>query len=342
MPDISFGLSNITCQRHPSDHRPGHELYAEALELAQEAERLGFDSVWCSEHHFYANGYLPSPLVLCAAVAARTQRLRVGTSTLQPPLYNTLRLAEDAAVVDLISGGRLTLGVGQGWKAEEFEALGVPLRGRHRRFEEQVRTLRHAWGPDPVDGRVTVTPKPARANGPLIYFGAAAEAAVRRAGRMADGFLASALGLNAALGLGPAMTPARFAQIVGWLTEELEATGRDVRDFAFCLSLPTVVFDDDAVWEEAREHHWTAAWAYFQLAPDGGPPPAISPEAEAELRRTAMVGPPELIIERLRAFADLAPGRFEFHARMLAPGIPPDLLGESMRRFSREVIPAFR
>jgi alkanesulfonate monooxygenase SsuD/methylene tetrahydromethanopterin reductase-like flavin-dependent oxidoreductase (luciferase family) len=138
------------------------------------------------------------------------------------------------------------------------------------------------------------------------------------------------------------MTPARFAQIVSWLTEELEAAGRDVRDFAFCVSLPTLVFDDDAVWQQAREHHWTAALAYFQLIPDATVPPAITPEADAELRRTAMVGSPELIVERLRGFADLAPGRFEFHARMLAPGMPAELIRASMRRFSTDVIPAFR
>ncbi len=347
---ISFGLSNITCQRYPGDPRTERDVYHEMLELTQEAERVGFDSIWCAEHHFLDDGYLPSPFVFFAAVAARTERLRFGTSILQAPLHNPLRIAEDAAVLDLVSDGRLTVGVGQGWRAEEFDGFGVPLRGRHRRLEEEVLTLRQAWSSGYVSAGsepVSVTPKPARAGGPPVFIGASAEPAVRRAGRVADGFLASALGVNEALGLGPELTPARFAEHVRWIKEELEAANRDVGEFTFCVSLPTLVFDDEALWELARGYHYYTAWRYPQIATErrrrqSDEMPAITPAADAELRDCAMVGPPQLIVERIGAFAELVDGPFEFHARMIAPGLPIEVIRESMRRFSSEVIPAFR
>ena len=141
--DLGFGL--ITCERYPGDPRSDQDLYRDALELAAEAERLGFDSVWVSEHHFVDDAYLPSLLPMCAALAARTSRMAIGTSLLLAPLYEPVRLAEDAAVVDLISAGRLVLGLGLGWRREEFEAFGVSLSERGPRMEETVAILRQAW-----------------------------------------------------------------------------------------------------------------------------------------------------------------------------------------------------
>ena len=127
---VDFGFGLITCQRYPGDPRSDTELYRQALALAEDADAYGLDSVWVSEHHFVDDAYLPSLLPLCAAIAARTRRVRVGTALLLAPLHDPVRLAEDAAVVDLISGGRLVLGLGLGWRAEEFDALGIPLADR--------------------------------------------------------------------------------------------------------------------------------------------------------------------------------------------------------------------
>ena len=123
MIELGFGL--ITCQRYPADDRTDVQLYAQALDLAEQSEQLGLDSVWVSEHHFVDDGYLPSLLPLCAAIAARTSRVRIGTGLVLAPLHDPLRLAEDLAVIDQLSGGRLDVGLAPGHKPDEFAARAV-------------------------------------------------------------------------------------------------------------------------------------------------------------------------------------------------------------------------
>lgn len=215
---MKVGFGSLTCQRGPGDRRSGRERYREALELAAEAERLGFDSVWLSEHHFFADGYTPSTLVLAAAVAARSERIGIGTGVLLAPLHNAVRLAEDAATAQVLSGGRLVLGLGQGWKRDEFDGLGIPFAGRHLRLEEIVTTLREAWG----DGPVTPKPEPP----PPIWIGAMSEPAVRRAARIGDAYLASWASVE------------DFQQRVRWAREENPKV-------KLAIVLPTFAWDGD-------------------------------------------------------------------------------------------------
>jgi alkanesulfonate monooxygenase SsuD/methylene tetrahydromethanopterin reductase-like flavin-dependent oxidoreductase (luciferase family) len=97
------------------------ELYRGSLAQVEAAERLGFDSIWLTEHHFTDDGYLPALMPAAAAIAARTTRVTIGTFVLLAPFWHPLKLAEDAAFVDVLSGGRLRLGIGLGYRAEEFE-----------------------------------------------------------------------------------------------------------------------------------------------------------------------------------------------------------------------------
>ena len=180
---VKVGFGSLTCQAGPGDRRKSGERYREALSLAAEAERLGFDSVWLSEHHFFADGYTPSPLVLAAAVAPRTERVAIGTGVLLAPLHHPVRLAEDAATVQLLAEGRLLLGLGQGWKREEFDLLGVDRTRRAALLESAVQTLREAW----TGGLVTPKPEPP----PPIWIGGMSERAVRRAARIGDVYLSS-------------------------------------------------------------------------------------------------------------------------------------------------------
>jgi alkanesulfonate monooxygenase SsuD/methylene tetrahydromethanopterin reductase-like flavin-dependent oxidoreductase (luciferase family) len=331
--EVGFGL--ISCQRTAEDPRSDQELYREALELAAEAERLGYDSVWVSEHHFVDDAYMPSVLPVCAAIAARTERIRIGTALLLAPLMDPLRLAEDAFTVDLLSAGRLTLGLGLGWREEEFDALGVPLRERVARLRRAVDVLRRAGAGKLVDG-VAVTPGPAQAGGPPLWIGALAEPAVRRAGRIADGFM------------GTEVTPESFGQQVRWAREELERAGRDPDAFAWSLHLPTFAWPGGGAWERVRDHHWYVTWKYEDM--DGArsrtqpaaPAPPLPPQREAELRDSIVMGTPEQVAEQLHAFREAAGGDLHYIARLYWPGMDPGLQREAMAVFAQGVIPLVR
>lgn len=339
--EIGFGL--ITCERYPGDPRTELDLYGEALGLAEEAEHLRFDSVWVSEHHFVDDSYLPSLLPMCAAIAARTSRVRIGTGLLLAPLYEPVRLAEDAAVVDLISGGRLVLGLGLGWREEEFRALRVPLSQRGRRMEETVAVLRQGSGEGLVTGGdlvpypgVAVTPKPAQPAGPPVWIGATAEPAVRRAGRIADGFLATEV------------TPEEYRKQVGWIREELERVGRDPGGFSFGLYLSTFAWPGDDAWELVRDHHRYVMWKYEDMEDARGRvgplpvPPPLDPVEEEELRRTILVGRPDDVAELVLAYREAAGEDITFVARLYWPGMDATLQREAMAVFAEQVIPSLR
>jgi probable F420-dependent oxidoreductase len=185
--------------RNPAEWRTdGQRLYAEVLDHAALVEELGFDAVWVTEHHFVDDGYLPSCLPLAAAIAARTQRVTLGTSVLLLPLHDPLRVAEDVAVVDLISGGRMRLGVGLGYREEELAAFGIERSSRAARLEEAVEVLRRAWADGSIhfEGRhyryddINVTPKPVQRPGPPIWLAGRSGRPIARAARIGDGLIA--------------------------------------------------------------------------------------------------------------------------------------------------------
>src|SRR5579875_1893040 len=141
--------------RNPARWRkPWAQLYREVIDQVARAERdLGVGSVWISEHHLAEDGYTPSPLTLAAALAVRTERVRIGTSITILPLQHPVRLAEDALTVHALSSGRLRLGVGLGYRAAEFAGLGVPFAERRARLEEGLDVLRAAFDGRTVEHR---------------------------------------------------------------------------------------------------------------------------------------------------------------------------------------------
>jgi alkanesulfonate monooxygenase SsuD/methylene tetrahydromethanopterin reductase-like flavin-dependent oxidoreductase (luciferase family) len=186
--ELRIGVGLYTGQRAEGGRR-----FADAGVLASAAEGAGFDSFWVCEHHGLPDGYLPAPLTLLAAVAATTSTIELGTGVLLAPLHHPLRIAEDAAVVDHVSDGRLVLGLGLGYAEQEYRAFGVDPTRRGRDLDALVPMLRDAWtgerfscGALGLDS-VRVTPPP-RHSIP-IWLGGYAPPAVRRAGRLADGHL---------------------------------------------------------------------------------------------------------------------------------------------------------
>src|SRR6266540_5089139 len=144
------------------------EVYGHALEEARLADELGFDAVWLAEHHFSSYGICPSLAVLAAAIARETRRVRIGTSVVIAPFAHPIRIAEDFAMVDVLSGGRLEFGLGRGYQPKEFQGLGVSMAHTHERFDEAYEIIRRAWSQDRMEFKgefyevppVRVLPKP--------------------------------------------------------------------------------------------------------------------------------------------------------------------------------------
>ena len=216
--------------RNPVAWRIGwQQLYSETLEQASWAEELGFHSVWLSEHHFTDDGYMPSIPSALAAIAARTHRVRLGTAVILAPLHHPLRLAEDLAVVDLFSGGRLDIGLAAGYRRKEFDVMGVPRSERGQRTEETVQLLRLAWAGEAFSfhgksyqfENVIVTPPPAQAGGPPLFLGGSTVPPARRAGWVA-GLPLTPAGRSTCMRCTPGRSP---RSPVVWLLRRSRPTG---------------------------------------------------------------------------------------------------------------------
>src|SRR5919198_5106856 len=171
----------------------GQVSFEATLRECERADVAGFDSIWLGEHH--NNPILhPAPLIGLAAVASRTRKIALGTGVLLLPLYHPVMVAEEAAMVDVISGGRLILGVGAGYAPEEFAAFGYSIKERGSRLEESASLLQRLWTEENVSHRgrhyqvdnATVAPRPVQRPRPSIWFGAWAEPAIRRASRLGE------------------------------------------------------------------------------------------------------------------------------------------------------------
>ena len=141
---MDFGLL-LSFRNPPPGRVPFTEIYRKHFDIAALAEDLGYGTIWLTEHHFIDDGYAPSLLPIAAAIAARTRRIRIGTFVILLPLHNALRIAEDAATVDIISNGRFDLGVGQGYRIPEFVGFDIPRRERGPRLEEGAEVIRRVW-----------------------------------------------------------------------------------------------------------------------------------------------------------------------------------------------------
>jgi hypothetical protein len=186
-----FGMELVISydMRAPTFGAPARELYAAALDQVAWADDLGFDVVGLGEHHASDDGYNPSPLILASAMGARTRRIKLRPSVLLAPLYDPIKLAEDVAVTQLATNGRLLLGIGGGYRPAEFEMFGKRLEDRWRDVGETISFLRQAFTGEPFEwnGRhCHVTPRPDPP--PPILLGGSSAAAARRAARIADGW----------------------------------------------------------------------------------------------------------------------------------------------------------
>lgn len=334
---LGFGL--LSAQLRPGE-TDWSRAYRETIDLTREAERLGFASVWTTEHHFIDDGYMPSLLVVAAAQAAVTERVELGTGVILAPLHHPLRLAEDAATVALLSGGRLTLGLGLGWNPVEFAALGADLGRRGRAMEEILDILPRAWSGKPFSHQgdvyhfpeVGVRPAP---SAPIpVLIGGGAEAAIRRAARRADGIFS-----NAPLD--------EFRRQVAWLEDECDRIDRDpatLRLIHYSVILPAA--DEEEAARRYGEHLWHMRWKYSDMEAsatrEGPPPPApdLPPDKRGSLpTRSVLAGRAETIAETLGHLRGQIPYPVEFVARSYFATLDYRDQVELMERIAAEVAP---
>ncbi|MBL7500800.1 LLM class flavin-dependent oxidoreductase [Frankia sp. CNm7] len=262
--------------RAPDGGAPATELYAAAVEMCAWAETRGAVAAVLSEHHGALDGHLPVPVVLASALAARTERLAILLAAVVLPLYDPVRLAEEIAVLDVISAGRVSYVLGVGHRAEEYEHFGVDFRRRGRLADEKLALLLELLKGGAVahEGRhVQVTPAPMTPGGPRIMIAGASPAAVRRAARHGLGFLAQA-------------APPGLKELY---EAECRAHGHEPGPAQFPdRAAPTAVFvadDVDTAWEELGPYLLHDAVTAAAYRPGGATVASISrARSVAELR----------------------------------------------------------
>jgi probable F420-dependent oxidoreductase len=341
---VRIGLGLFTSQIPAWSDRTFAQEYHDIVELTRLAETLGFDSVWVSEHHGSSDGYLPSCLPLLATLAEASDRLLLGTGVILAPFHHPLRLAEDAAVVDQISEGRLILGLGLGWREEEFRMWGIPISERVRRTTETVDILRKAWTGKRFshEGKifrfddVLITPSPYHEGGVPIFLGGMVESAIKRAGRMGDGYIRSRGDLESA------------RRALAWAEDGARVAGKDPSDLGFALLQNAFLWEEGDAWERVKDGvaHQLGVYAGWRAGTDTPEKPELKvmPPAEEELRAMTPAGDRHTVLRALRPIVETFADRKDFHlvVRLHYPGMDLGTAARAVELFGEEVIPGLK
>ncbi len=303
------------------------ELYSAALEMVSWGERHGALAIQVSEHHGSPDGYLPAPLVLASAMAARTERIPIQVAALIVPLHDPIELAEQMAVLDIVSGGRVSYVAAIGYRPEEFAMFGRDKRARGRRMDACLEAMQKAWTGEPFEfeGRpVCVTPRPLTPGGPAMVLGGNSAAAARRAAGFGLGLIAE--------GGDPSVGDAYRA--------ECERLGKTP---GLCVvpaaGTPTSVFvaeDPDRAWHELGPYLLHDARMYAQWMGDGHVAVSKSVATDLDALRAEdgayRIVDPEGAIELARHYGVLM-------LQPLSGGLPPDLAWPSLELLAAKVLP---
>jgi probable F420-dependent oxidoreductase len=255
------------------------------LEYAETAESVGFQALSANDHLVFPRPWLDGPTAL-AAVLSRTGQMGLATTVALPVVRGPVALAKSLAAIDLLSGGRLVVGVGPGSSARDYAAVGVPFEERWKRLDEAVQALRVLWRGEGSSFRgefystegVALEPHPAQRSGPPIWIGSwGSEAGLRRVARLGDGWLASAYNTS----------PEAFAAAWGSLADHLHSVGKDPNRFPNAIATMFFYVTEESATSEriVRE----------VLNPTLNRP-------EEELRERLLVGPAEECAEKLAAY----------------------------------------
>jgi probable F420-dependent oxidoreductase len=333
---LRFGLW-YDFRNPPQWRRPYTDIYGETFEQIVWAEQHGFDDVWLQEHHFHEDGFSSSVLPIAAAIAARTKTIRIGTGVLLLPLHNPVRVAEDGATIDIISEGRFQLGVGNGYKVEEFESFAIPRRERGGRTNEGLEIIRRLWKGETLTfkgkyyqiNHAKLAPEPVQKPRPPLWVGGFSPAAVRRAARYGDGFL----------GTGP------LKELYDQYIVELQKLGKPTTNLRlaggyFWLIAST---DPEKTWHEAVEHILYQLNGYAAWFEKAGMPLLPRIRDARHLRELGLfnVVDVDTCISMIRAYVKEVP-LTHYYSFTVPPGLPASWVQPHLELFASKVIPAFR
>jgi alkanesulfonate monooxygenase SsuD/methylene tetrahydromethanopterin reductase-like flavin-dependent oxidoreductase (luciferase family) len=326
---VALFIARYDLRRPTLAETPRHELYSAALEQAAYCDEKGFDTVVLSEHHGVDDGYLPSPLVMAAAFAARTARIRITIAALLVPLYDPLRLAEDIAVLDHVSAGRVGYVFGLGYRPDEYAMFDRPWKSRGEDIERAIGTLLQAWTAEPFtyEGRtVTVTPAPWSKPHPMAFYGGVSEAAAKRAARLGLDFF-------------PQVHDEALADVY---RRECRALGRTPGHIMLPSTGPGTIFcaeDPDKFWDRYGRHLLYEARVYDSWQGDHTSAVRDSSANVDEMRNAGVyaVWTPEELIARVQS------GEVSgITTHPLCGGLPPEGAWENLRLLAEVVMPAVR
>jgi alkanesulfonate monooxygenase SsuD/methylene tetrahydromethanopterin reductase-like flavin-dependent oxidoreductase (luciferase family) len=328
---VSFTLD---FRNAPQRRRPWREFWEDNVWLMCEAEAMGFDSLRVQEHFFTDDGYGPSMPVFLSVLAERTSRARLMAYIYVLPLRNPAQLAQETAVLDHLSGGRLDVGIGIGHRAAEYRAFDIDPKTRGARMEEGLQVLKLAWTTRPFSHRgrfysydeLEVRPEPLQVPHPPIWVAATTPKAAERAGRH---------GTHLALGSGD-------LAVVNAFKQAHQAAGFEPASaqISFGLSSWPTYEDPEAIWERSKDlyhYHWDF---YHQIRTELGDPDLIpSLPGDDPVRSIANIAAPEVIIEKARQVVDTY-GVTDFGWSGPPTGIPPRTEAyAAMKLFADEVLP---
>ena len=343
---MEIGTGLFTCQRRPDDDRSMEAIYDEMLTLGRAIDESGLASAWVSEHHFAEDGYLSATMPTLGALAAETEDIELGTCIALAPLYDGVRLAEDAATVDLLADGRLTLGLAIGSNPREFEQFGVPKDERVERLRDATDLLRAAWSDGPLDydpefhdvsPDVSVTPTP-DSEIPVMY-GGSAKPAVRRAARVADAWCApSALSVE---GVRKRVADIRNVREEEGLRDDASEAGDEDDDFqVYVLQHGFVGDSKEAAWDAMKDGYLYIQRRYAEIF-SGESVDELPDERVQELKEQAIYGTPEQVIDQLETYREALGDDVHFIFRTYHPGVGTDRMVECVERLGDEVVPHF-
>ena len=273
-------------------------VYDRALERFGVMDTTGYDAVWLAEHHFSSFSVCPSVHMMATVAAARTQRLRIGTAVSLAPFYHPLRLAEEVALLDVLSGGRVNWGAGRGFSRGEFAAFGIPMDESAPRFRETVDIVLRAWGEDRFShageyfqfDAVELLPKPLQQPHPPVWMAATSESAIDWAASRGFSIL-----------MDPHCTRAELAAKRGRYGEQMAAAGFSAagRDIPMARLIAVAPTAERAAEVARRGAAWTVG-AYAGRAPGDRDP------VDRYVEDVILHGTPESVLDQIRALQETA------------------------------------